>query len=88
MEQDLRARGEIKWKHAMHLMRLLLSGISALREGELRVRLDEERDALLTINAANAHGRTSTPGACACTKNSMKRLLRPDARTPGLRLGQ
>jgi uncharacterized protein len=33
----------------MHLMRLLLSGISALREGELRVRLDEERDALLTI---------------------------------------
>ena len=33
----------------MHLMRLLLSGISALREGDLRVRLDEERDALLTI---------------------------------------
>src|SRR5688500_18980912 len=30
LEQDLRARGEIKWKHAMHLMRLLLSGISAL----------------------------------------------------------
>src|SRR3989454_1394671 len=26
LEQDLRARGEIKWKHAMHLMRLLLSG--------------------------------------------------------------
>jgi hypothetical protein len=49
LEQDLRARGEIKWKHAMHLMRLLLSGISALREGDLRVRLDEERDALLTI---------------------------------------
>lgn len=33
----------------MHLMRLPLSGISALREGELRVRLDKERDALLTI---------------------------------------
>src|SRR6185503_351047 len=29
LEQDLRARGEIKWKHAMHLMRLLLSGITA-----------------------------------------------------------
>jgi hypothetical protein len=27
----------------------LLSGISALREGELRVRLDEHRDALLRI---------------------------------------
>ena len=49
LEQDLRARGEIKWKHAMHLMRLLLSGISALRDCELRVRLDEHRDALLTI---------------------------------------
>jgi uncharacterized protein len=49
LEQDLRARGEIKWKHAMHLMRLLLSGISALREGELRVRLDEHRDMLLAI---------------------------------------
>jgi hypothetical protein len=49
LEQDLRNRGEIKWKHAMHLMRLLLSGISALREGELRVRLDEHRTALLAI---------------------------------------
>ena len=49
LEQDLRARGDIKWKHAMHLMRLLLSGISALREGELRVRLDEHRAALLAI---------------------------------------
>ena len=49
LEQDLRARGEIKWKHAMHLMRLLLSGISALREGELRVRLDEHCDALMRI---------------------------------------
>ena len=36
-------------KHAMHLMRLLLSGISALREGKLRVRMDEHRDALLAI---------------------------------------
>ncbi len=49
LEQDLRARGEIKWKHAMHLMRLLISGISALREGELRVCLDEHRPALLAI---------------------------------------
>ena len=49
LEQDLRAHGQIKWKHAMHLMRLLLSGITALREGELRVRLDEHRDQLLQI---------------------------------------
>ncbi len=49
LEQDLRARGDIKWKHAMHLIRLLISGISALREGTLRVRLDEHRPALLAI---------------------------------------
>ena len=36
-------------RYAIHLMRLLLSCISALREGELRVRLDEHRDALLAI---------------------------------------
>jgi hypothetical protein len=53
LEQDLRARGEIKWKHAMHLMRLLLSGISALREGELRVSLDEHRNALLAIKGGS-----------------------------------
>ncbi|MCI0746407.1 MAG: nucleotidyltransferase domain-containing protein [Verrucomicrobia subdivision 3 bacterium] len=51
LEQDVRARGEIKWKHAMHLIRLLLSGISALREGQLRVRLDEHRAALLQIKS-------------------------------------
>lgn len=49
LEQDLRTHGTIKWKHAMHLMRLLLSGISALTEGTLRVRLDEHRETLLTI---------------------------------------
>src|SRR5215510_14613185 len=49
LEQDLRAQGEVKWKHAMHLIRLLLSGISALREGDLRLRLDEHRAALLAI---------------------------------------
>jgi predicted nucleotidyltransferase len=49
LEQDLRVHGEVKWKHAMHLMRLLLSGIHALREGDLRLRLEEHRDALLRI---------------------------------------
>src|SRR5439155_7045625 len=49
LEQDLRARGEIKWKHGMRLMRLLISGVSALREGELRLRLEKHRAALLAI---------------------------------------
>lgn len=33
LEQDLRAKGAIKWKHAMHLVRLLLQGKSILAEG-------------------------------------------------------
>jgi hypothetical protein len=46
-------RGEIRWKHAMHLIRLLLSGITALRERVIRVRVDEYRDHLLAIR----HGK-------------------------------
>jgi len=49
LEQDLRALGEIKWKHAMHLIRLLISGVTALREGYILVQQDAHRDALLAI---------------------------------------
>jgi predicted nucleotidyltransferase len=49
MEQDLRTAGEIRAKHAMHLIRLLLSGITVLREGEIVVRVGEERTRLLAI---------------------------------------
>jgi hypothetical protein len=49
LEQDLRARGAIKWKHAMHLVRLLLSGITIMREHEVPVRVEEHRDRLLAI---------------------------------------
>jgi hypothetical protein len=49
LEVDLRTRGTIKWKHAMHLIRLLLSGITILREGVVPVRVDHQRDRLLAI---------------------------------------
>lgn len=49
LEQDLRARGELKWKHAMHLIRLLLSGVKVLQEGHVPVRVEEHRDELLAI---------------------------------------
>ncbi len=49
LEQDLRTTGAVKWKHAMHLLRLLLSGIDVLREGDLRVRVGEHRERLLAI---------------------------------------
>jgi predicted nucleotidyltransferase len=41
--------GTIKWKHAMHLIRLLLSGIIALREGYIPVRVEAYREDLLAI---------------------------------------
>ena len=49
LDQDVRARGAIKWKHAMHLIRLLLSGVIALKEGIIPVRVEEHRDRLLAI---------------------------------------
>ena len=49
LEQDLRARGEVRWKHVMHLMRLLLSGIALLRDGVVVVRVEEHRDFLLAV---------------------------------------
>ncbi len=47
--QDLRNKGAIRWKHAMHLVRLLLSGITILRERAVPVRLGQHRDHLLAI---------------------------------------
>jgi predicted nucleotidyltransferase len=49
LEQDLRNRGEIRWKHAMHLIRLLLSGITLLKEGVLLTTVEEHRAQLLAI---------------------------------------
>jgi uncharacterized protein len=50
LQKDIENHGEIRWKHAMHLIRLLLSGIIALREGEIPVRVpDEYRERLLAI---------------------------------------
>lgn len=49
MQAHLRNHRELKWKHVMHLIRLLLSGTTALREGVVPVRVEEHRDALLAI---------------------------------------
>ena len=49
IEQDVRTRGAVRWKHPMHLIRLLLSGISVLRDGYVPIRVEEHRDALLAI---------------------------------------
>ncbi len=51
IEADLRNRGRIRWKHAMHLIRLLISGRKVLAEGFVPLRLDPYRDRLLAIKA-------------------------------------
>src|SRR5258706_3680915 len=49
LDQDLRNRGAIKWKHAMHLIRLLLSGVTVLKEAFVPVLVEENRERLLSI---------------------------------------
>jgi hypothetical protein len=49
LEQDLRNRHEVRWKHVMHLIRLLLSGTTVLRHGFVPLRADACRDRLLAI---------------------------------------
>jgi hypothetical protein len=49
MEQDLRNHGEVRLKHAMHLLRLLLTGAATLREGRVPVRVETHRDRLLAV---------------------------------------
>ncbi|CAO0829128.1 Nucleotidyltransferase OS=Streptomyces microflavus OX=1919 GN=Smic_14480 PE=4 SV=1 [Streptomyces microflavus] len=45
----MRQYGEPRWKHAMHLLRLLASGRDLLRTGELRIDVGEAREELLTV---------------------------------------
>jgi predicted nucleotidyltransferase len=49
MQSDLRNQGQVKWKHVMHLIRLLISGTSTLRNGFVPVRIEDHRDQLLAI---------------------------------------
>jgi len=49
MQTDLRNQGEVKWKHVMHLIRLLISGIDVLRQGVVTVRVHEHREQLLAV---------------------------------------
>lgn len=49
IEQDLRNHGRVKWKHAMHLLRLLITGAATLRERHVPVRVEQHRDELLAV---------------------------------------
>ena len=49
IEQDIRNHGEVRWKHAMHLLRLLLTGAATLRDARVPVRVEAHRDRLLAV---------------------------------------
>ncbi|MFN0053165.1 MAG: DNA polymerase beta superfamily protein [Planctomycetales bacterium] len=49
LQTDLRNHGAVKWKHVMHMLRLLHSGITVLREGFVPVRVGAEREQLLAV---------------------------------------
>ena len=55
--QDLRNKGALRWKHAMHLIRLLISGITILREQTVPVRVSEYRSELLAIRRGECSWR-------------------------------
>ncbi len=49
LQADLRNNGKVKWKHVMHLLRLLVSGVTILEERSLPVHVGEHRERLLSI---------------------------------------
>jgi predicted nucleotidyltransferase len=51
IEQDLRTQGSVRWKHAMHLLRLLLTGAATLRLGRVPVRVEAQRERLLAVKS-------------------------------------
>ncbi|MBT2387005.1 DNA polymerase beta superfamily protein [Streptomyces sp. ISL-11] len=49
LEADLRTHGAPRWKHAMHLLRLLISAGDLLRTGRLVLDVGERRERLLAV---------------------------------------
>ncbi len=49
MQAAIRNQGRVKWKHVMHLIRLLISGARTLREGSVPVCVEQHRQKLLAI---------------------------------------
>ncbi|MFI2762955.1 DNA polymerase beta superfamily protein [Streptomyces echinatus] len=49
LDADVRTTGAPRWKHAMHLLRLLMSARDLLSSGELRIDVGEQREPLLAV---------------------------------------
>ncbi|MFR0356474.1 nucleotidyltransferase domain-containing protein [Streptomyces sediminimaris] len=49
LEADVRTHGAPRWKHAMHLLRLLISAGDLLRTGTLAIGVGDRRESLLAV---------------------------------------
>ncbi|WP_330303539.1 MULTISPECIES: DNA polymerase beta superfamily protein [unclassified Streptomyces] len=49
LEADVRRHGAPRWKHAMHLLRLLMSSRDLLRTGALTIDVGDQREPLLAV---------------------------------------
>ena len=63
LEAVLTRHGEIRWKQAMHMVRLLMAGAFVLRTGEVLVDVSDSRELLLSIK----HGERSWDEVLALT---------------------
>ena len=52
LQADIRSTGDVRWKHVMHLLRLLLAGIDVLRDGQVPLDVGGHRDRLLAVRRA------------------------------------
>ncbi|MFF8595432.1 DNA polymerase beta superfamily protein [Streptomyces sp. NPDC015220] len=57
LDADLRTHGAPRWKHAMHLLRLLAGARDLLRTGRLALDVGEDRERLLAVK----HGEVPWP---------------------------
>jgi uncharacterized protein len=73
MQADIRNQGQVKWKHVMHLIRLLISGISVLREGFVPVRWTNTGSNCWRSREAKCRGKRRKSGGSPCTLSSTKR---------------
>ncbi len=78
IEADIRTRGEPRWKHAMHLIRLLISLRDVLRTGRLTVDASEHRDRLLAVK----RGERTWPEVRSWMRALMDEADAAAARTP------
>ncbi len=76
LQADIRNQGYAKWKHVMHLIRLLISGIRVLRDGFVPMQANQQPVQFLTIKRGDMPWDETRSGVLACTPNTTKHWQR------------